>query len=175
MGKHILAVIGYIAATFATQATSHFLLFAQHYSAVPYIKSDPIFALGFLSMIIQGGVLSVVFARSRFSGKSFFRGVVFAWLFGAFLVSYIGLAEAAKYAVPDDFVLEPVVPEKTRIVHCSYFEPRDWFGRMMIALMIREKYRSVRRRVLENIKRIAEKGNPDGARPDRAGFPSNNR
>ncbi|MDA8180297.1 MAG: hypothetical protein M0T69_12340 [Deltaproteobacteria bacterium] len=100
MGKHILSVIGYIAATFATQATSHFLLFAQHYSAVPYIKSDPIFALGFLSMIIQGAVLSVVFAQSRFSGKSVFHGVVFAWLFGAFLVSYIGLAEAAKYAVP---------------------------------------------------------------------------
>lgn len=100
MGKHILAVIGYIAATFATQATSHFLLFAQHYSAVPYIKGDPIFALGFLSMIVQGSVLSVVFARSRFSGKSVFHSVVFAWLFGAFLVSYIGLAEAAKYAVP---------------------------------------------------------------------------
>jgi hypothetical protein len=100
MGKHVLAVIGYIAATFATQATSHFLLFAGHYSAVSYMKSDPIFALGLSSMIVQGTVMSIVFANSTFSGKSVFHGVVFAWFFGAFLVSYIGLAEAAKYAVP---------------------------------------------------------------------------
>lgn len=100
MRRHILAVLGYIAATFATQATSHFLLFAQHYSAVSYIKSDPIFALGFSSMIVQGAVMSIVFANSMFSGKSVFHAVVFSWLFGAFLVSYIGLAEAAKYAVP---------------------------------------------------------------------------
>ncbi|MCL5883954.1 MAG: hypothetical protein M1377_01130 [Deltaproteobacteria bacterium] len=100
MRRHILAVLGYIAATFATQATSHFLFFAQHYSAVSHIKSDPIFALGFLSMIIQGAVMSFVFLNSRFSGKSIFHAVMFAWLFGAFLVSYIGLAEAAKYAVP---------------------------------------------------------------------------
>lgn len=253
-----------------------------------------------------------MFANSRFSGKSIFHGVIFAWLFGAFLVSYIGLAEAAKYAVPsvpswigveflvgsaqftiagillglahrgfqrkevsdegelatwfvqgmDDivvdsapdriwslledsrrlhewmpavietsghlesqgsvrkclvnfegrsgqvvercvlfekprrigwlltedtigfskmlknftfnFVLEPVGPERTRIVHSSYFEPRNWFGRVMIALMIRNKFRSVRRRVLENIKRIAEKGEADGTRLDRTGLPLNN-
>jgi hypothetical protein len=100
MGKHILTVIGYIAATFATQATSHFLLFTQHYSAVSHIKAEPIFALGFTSMIVQGTVLSIVFANSKFIGRSIFHAVVLAWLFGAFLVSYIGLAEAAKYAVP---------------------------------------------------------------------------
>jgi uncharacterized protein YndB with AHSA1/START domain len=58
-----------------------------------------------------------------------------------------------------DFVLEPLEPEKTRIVHTSYFEPRNWFARMMIALMIRKKFRSLRQRVLANIKRLAEAGN----------------
>ena len=100
MKQHILTVLGYIVATFATQATSHFVLFAQHYAAVPYIKSQPIFALGFLAMIIQGSVMSFAFADSRFSGKSLVHAVMFAWLFGAFLVSYIALGEAAKYAVP---------------------------------------------------------------------------
>ncbi len=100
MKQHILTVLGYIVATFATQATSHFVLFARHYAAVPYIKSEPIFALGFLAMIIEGFVLSFAFAESRFSGKSLVHAVMFAWLFGAFLVSYIALGEAAKYAVP---------------------------------------------------------------------------
>ena len=100
MKRHILAVIGYIAATFATQATSHFLLFREHYAAVSYMKSEPVFALGITSMIIQGIVISVVFANSRFSGKTLFDALKLTWLFGVFLVSYIGLAEAAKYAVP---------------------------------------------------------------------------
>lgn len=69
-------------------------------AAASFIKSEPIFALGFASMIVQGAVLSFVYANSRFRGPSALRAVLLAWLFGAFLVSYIGLAEAAKYAVP---------------------------------------------------------------------------
>ncbi len=98
--KHILSILGYIAATFATQATSHFAIFSEHYAAVAHIKAEPIFVLGFTSMIIQGAVVSFVFANSRFGGRSLFDAIKFAWLFGAFLVSYIALAEAAKYSVP---------------------------------------------------------------------------
>ena len=100
MKRHVFAVLGYIVATFATQATSHFLLFPEHYAAVSYMESEPVFALGVTSMVIQGIVISVVFANSQFSGKTIFDALKLAWLFGAFLVSYIGLAEAAKYAVP---------------------------------------------------------------------------
>lgn len=99
--KHIYAVLGYIVASFLTQATSHFLLFKEHYAAVSYMKADPIFALGFTSMIIQGTVISVVFSNSRFSGKKILDALKLTWLFGVFLVSYIGLAEAAKYTVPN--------------------------------------------------------------------------
>ncbi len=70
MRRHILTVLGYIVATFFTQATSHFVIFAQHYAAVPIMKAEPIFALGFTTMIIQGSVLSYVFANSRFAGGS---------------------------------------------------------------------------------------------------------
>jgi hypothetical protein len=101
MKQHIFAVLGYIVATFLTQATSHFLLFKEHYAAVSYMKGEPIFALGFASMIIQGIIISVVFANSRFSGKTILDALKLTWLFGAFLVSYIGLAEAAKYTVPN--------------------------------------------------------------------------
>lgn len=101
MKKHILTVLGYFVATFASQATSHFLLFKQHYAEVTYMKPEPVFALGFTSMILQGTILSVVYSRSKFATKSLFDAVKLAWLFGLFLVSYIGLAEAAKYTVPD--------------------------------------------------------------------------
>ncbi len=101
MKKHIFSIIGYIIATFLTQATSHFALFSKHYAEVTYIKPEPIFVLGFSSMIIQGSILSFIFSRSRFYEKSVFDAVKLSWLFGFFLVSYIGLAEAAKYAVPN--------------------------------------------------------------------------
>ena len=100
MRRHTLTVLGYIVATFFTQATSHFVIFAQHYAAIPIMKAEPIFALGFTTMIIQGSVLTYVFANSRFAVGSRMDAVRFAWLVGAFLVSYIALGEAAKYSVP---------------------------------------------------------------------------
>ena len=100
MKRHILSVLGYIVATFVTQATSHFVIFAQHYAALAYLRAETIFPLGFATMIIQGSVLSYVFANSRFAGHSRMAAVRFAWLFGAALVSYAALGEAAKYNVP---------------------------------------------------------------------------
>src|SRR6266852_4492827 len=100
MRRHILTVLGYIVATFVTQATSHFVIFAQHYATLAYLRPETVFPLGFATMIIQGSVLSYVFANSRFAGGSRMDAVRFAWLFGAFCVSYIALGEAAKYNVP---------------------------------------------------------------------------
>src|SRR5712692_888382 len=100
MRRHILSVLGFIVASFATQATSHLVIFREHYAAITHLKAEPIFALGFTTMIIQGSVLSYVFANWRFAGRSRMDAVRVAWLFGAFLVSYIALGEAAKYSVP---------------------------------------------------------------------------
>jgi len=101
MKRHLLSVLGYVVATFATQATSHFAVNADHYAAVAHIKSDPIIPLGLLSMLIQGTVLSYVYANSRFQEKGVWGAVTLSWMLGAFLVSYIALAEAGKYSVPD--------------------------------------------------------------------------
>jgi len=98
--KHFLAVLGYIVATFVTQALSHFVLFKAHYASVSWIKPEPIFALGFASMIIQGLVLSLLYDQSRLASGRILGALVISWSLGAFLVSYIALAEAAKYAVP---------------------------------------------------------------------------
>jgi len=101
MKRHVFAVLGYLVATFATQAVSHFVIFASHYAQVGHMKAEPIFALGLSSMLVQGAILSFVYARSRFIDHGIKGAVQCAWLFGAFLVSYIALAEAAKYSVPD--------------------------------------------------------------------------
>src|SRR5690242_1570404 len=101
MKKHLLTVLGYVIATFAVQGASHFAVFAKHYAGIGILRTQPDFGLGFASMLIQGAVLSVVYSRSRYSAGSLRGAVALAWAFGAFLLSYIALAEAGKYAIAD--------------------------------------------------------------------------
>lgn len=101
MKKHVLTMLGYVTATFAVQGAAHFAVFSRHYAAIGIIRAQPDFALGFSSMLIQGAVLSVVFARSRYVTESLTGAVKLSWLFGLFLLSYIALAEAGKYTIAD--------------------------------------------------------------------------
>jgi hypothetical protein len=100
MKKHVMAVLGYMAATFITQATSHFVINADHYASVTFLRKEPIFPLGILSMLIQGSIISYLYARRSETERSISGAIKFAWLAGGFLVSYPALAEAAKYSVP---------------------------------------------------------------------------
>ena len=101
MTRHLLAILGYVVATFATQAVSHFVIAKPFYDSIPFLAPNPIFALGIASMLVQGAILSFVFSRSKFYEGGVMGALFLSWLFGAFLVSYIALAEPAKYAVPD--------------------------------------------------------------------------
>ena len=101
MKKHLLSVLGYVVATLVSQGSSHFYFFKQHYAQVPFEKPEPIFALGILSMLIHGGILTYVYAHSKLSTKPILDSLRLTWFYGLFLVSYIALAEAAKYPVPD--------------------------------------------------------------------------
>jgi len=100
MKPFTLGILAFVIATFATQATSHFAINADHYAQVEYLRTEAIFAFGFLAMFVQGAVLSFFYLRTREPGQPLLRTLGFAWLAGAFLVSYIAFAEAAKYAVP---------------------------------------------------------------------------
>src|SRR6267378_1978801 len=100
MKKHLLAILAYVVATFGTQAPSHFLVFAHHYAAVTYIRKETLFQFGVLAMLIQGVVLSVLYARFAGGRNTMKNALGFSWLMGAFLVSYTAFAEAAKYMVP---------------------------------------------------------------------------
>ncbi len=100
MRKHVLAVLVYVVATFATQAVSHIGVNAAHYAAVTYLRAQPIFALGVLSMLIQGSIMAYLYTQMPQAGRSIGHAVFFAWLVGGVLVSYEALAEAGKYNVP---------------------------------------------------------------------------
>lgn len=100
MIKHALVVVAYIFSTFVTQATSHFVVNAEHYASIAYMRAEPIMPLGVLAMLVQGLALSYLHSRSEFAGRSMMSSLIFSWLAGAILVSYIAFAEAAKYAVP---------------------------------------------------------------------------
>ncbi len=78
MRKHVLAVLVYVVATFATQAVSHFGVNAAHYGAVTYLRAQPVFALGILSMLIQGSVMAYLYALVPGAGRSIGHAVAFA-------------------------------------------------------------------------------------------------
>ncbi|WP_300303217.1 hypothetical protein [Ferrovibrio sp.] len=100
MIRFVLAILVYIVATFATQAVSHFTINAAHYAELPHLRAEPIFSLGFLSMLIQGTALAFLHANSEWARRSLLNSVLFAWIGGSLIVSYIAFAEAAKYSIP---------------------------------------------------------------------------
>ncbi len=100
MKKLALTVLAFVVATFGTQAPSHFLVFADHYAALTYIRKETLFQFGVLAMLIEGVVLSVLYTRFSGGQSTMKSALGFSWLMGAFLVSYTAFGEAAKYMVP---------------------------------------------------------------------------
>jgi hypothetical protein len=96
----ILTVLAYAAATFGVQGVSHFAINADHYAAIPIMRAEPILPLGLTSMVVQGLVFAWLFPRFNRGPHPIRNGVVFSCTLGAFLGSYIVLAEAGKYAIP---------------------------------------------------------------------------
>lgn len=96
----LLTVVAYVVATFVVQATSHFVLNAEHYRSISIMRAEPVFALGFTSMLIQGLLFGLLFPVFDSDRKPIRNGLVFSWAMGLFLASYITLAEAGKYVVP---------------------------------------------------------------------------
>lgn len=96
----VQSMLAYAASTFAVQATSHFVVFREHYSAVSFLRTEPVFALGVASMLLQGGLLGFLFEKYFAGDGGLSRGLKFGLTMGAFFASYSILAEPAKYTVP---------------------------------------------------------------------------
>lgn len=90
----------FVAASFLVQALSHFVVAADHFAAVPFMRPEPIMAMGVGTMLVQGALLTGVFGRFGRAETLGRDAIGFALAMGAFLGAYIAVVEPAKYAVP---------------------------------------------------------------------------
>ncbi|GLQ75630.1 hypothetical protein [Vibrio penaeicida] len=100
MIAHVLSILTFMVVTFAAQGLSHFVINKDHFDSVGFLRSEPIMAMGFVVMIIQGLIISIGLKAWKDSTVRMKDGVIISLLFGSFLVSYIALTEPAKYTVP---------------------------------------------------------------------------
>ena len=96
----LLTVIAYTVATFGVQGMSHFVINASHYTNIPIMRTEPLVPMGLASMVVQGLIFAWLFPTFNRVGHPIRNGVVFSCALGAFLASYIVLAEAGKYSIP---------------------------------------------------------------------------
>ncbi len=101
MWKHVFSVLIYVGVSLVVQAVSHLVVFAHHYNEVGFVRAHPIFALGIGALVLQGILLSAVYSMTKSAGLGLSSAVGFTLLMGTFLISHEGMAEAAKYTVPD--------------------------------------------------------------------------
>lgn len=98
---HGLSVLGFMVVSFAAQGMSHFVINRDHFSAISYLREEPVIPMGLLAMVIQGLAISVALRAWRGGDVTIANGFAVALVFGIFLIAYIALAEPAKYEVPD--------------------------------------------------------------------------
>ena len=96
----LLGTLAFIAASFAVQAVSHFSINAAHYDGISFMRSEPIMSLGILTMVLQGLILTYLYQFFPRTSNPMMNGLMYAWLMGIFLGSYIALVEPSKYAAP---------------------------------------------------------------------------
>lgn len=100
MKKIILATVAYAITTMLIAAPWHFVLFKDLYHSFGiYNRADPIVPLGFLTMLIQGTVMAVIYPRFYKGGSHYREAIKFSLLMGLFLYSISTLANAAKIEV----------------------------------------------------------------------------
>ncbi len=100
MTKHLLSVLAFIVVSFVVQGLNHFVINQAHYENIDFARAEPVMALGFLAMIIQGLILTFAMTRIVSTGNRLQDGLLVSISFGLFLAVYIALAEPAKYAAP---------------------------------------------------------------------------
>jgi len=98
--KHIFSILAFMVVSFSVQGTSHFVINADHFASVGFLRPGPIMPLGLAAMILEGFIMSVALSRFMPGGSTVRDGLAVSAAFGLFLASYIVLAEPAKYAVP---------------------------------------------------------------------------
>lgn len=89
-----LSSVGYIVATFGMALLWHLHWFEELYDSLGYIsREEPIIAFGFLSMLIQGVILSIAYqvvAKGRYglSSSLIFCGVVYVFFWSIHVLAF---------------------------------------------------------------------------------------
>jgi hypothetical protein len=91
--------LAYTLITFPLAVVWHILLFEEKYKAFGYFQGDPSILLGFVTILIQGVVLSVLYPYVNFSGNGAVRGLKYSLLIGVFFWSSHVLAFVAKQLI----------------------------------------------------------------------------
>jgi len=97
----VVGTIAYTLSTFTLAIVWHIVLFKSLYVSFGYFTGEPNIALGFLTIAIQGFVLSALYPLVKVTGTSIVRGLKFAAIVGVFFWTSHVLAFVAKQAVPD--------------------------------------------------------------------------
>lgn len=98
--KTVLGTVAYVVISFIAQALNHFVVNKAHYAGIPFMREEPIMALGIFTMVLQGIILSHLFVILHKTGATKAEGLEYGLLMGLFLGSYIALVEPSKYVAP---------------------------------------------------------------------------
>jgi len=103
----IYGTLAYTFITFPLAVIWHVVLFKSEYESFGYFEGEPSFALGFLTILIQGAVLSFLYPLVKLASSGIVRGVKYSALLGMFFWTSHVLALLAKQAVstPITFLL----------------------------------------------------------------------
>lgn len=95
----LLGTLAYSLITFPLAVVWHIALFKEKYDAFGYFDGEPSFALGFLTILIQGFMLSLLYPYFNLAGHSVLKGLKYSLLIGVFFWSSHVLAFVAKQVV----------------------------------------------------------------------------
>jgi len=99
--KIALGALAYTVSTFALAVVWHLVLFEDQYRAFGYIEGEPNILIGFVTILLQGAILSLLFPLLKLKGSHVIRGLKFAFLIGVFFWTSHVLAFVAKQRMQD--------------------------------------------------------------------------
>ncbi|MBL4863944.1 MAG: hypothetical protein JKY63_03485 [Rhodobiaceae bacterium] len=97
----LLGTLAYALVTFPLAVVWHVVLFEQKYISFGYFEGEPNFVLGFLTILIQGLMLSILYPHVSFAGSGIARGIKYALFIGLFFWTSHVLAFIAKQIITD--------------------------------------------------------------------------
>ncbi len=104
MKKILYCTLAYTGLTMLIAFPWHLMIFKDaYYALTPFMRAEPIIALGFLTMLVQGAVLGYLYPMyyAKKGGNPVKTGITFTIIAGLLIYTVMGPATVAKYDVTD--------------------------------------------------------------------------